>query len=309
MKTNKNYFFAGLLICLPFLASAQTPAATTPVASEPFASPEMVQQVLYLSFATVCVLLVSVVFLTISVRLLISQMLGQAGVEKKASAFDRLYQYLIGREEKKGKQLDVLINHEYDGIQELDNDLPPWFKYLFYLTISIGVVYMMVFHVFEIAPLSSQEYLDEMAQAEKDKTEYMKKAAFTIDENNITLAESAEDLAEGKGIFTQYCAACHGQLGEGKVGPNFTDKFWLHGGSINDLFKTIKYGVPEKGMISWQSQLNPRQMREVASYILTLQGTNPPNQKEAQGVEYIPASVTPADSTAVPVDSLNQTKP
>jgi cytochrome c oxidase cbb3-type subunit 3 len=160
-----------------------------------------------------------------------------------------------------------------------------------------------------MAPLSGQEYLDEMAQAEKDKTEYMKKAAFTIDENNVTLAESAEDLAEGKGIFKQYCAACHGQLGEGKVGPNFTDKFWLHGGSINDLFKTIKYGVPEKGMISWQSQLNPRQMREVASYILTLQGTNPPNQKEAQGVEYIPAGAAPVDSTAVPVDSLSQTKP
>ena len=309
MKTKKNYLFTGLLICLPFLASAQNQATTTPVASEPFASPEMVQQVLYLAFATVCVLLISVVFLTISVRLLISQMLGQAGIEKKASAFDRLYQYLIGREVKKGKQLDVMINHEYDGIQELDNDMPPWFKYLFYLTIGIAVVYMMVFHVFEIAPLSGQEYLDEMAQAEKDKTEYMKKAAFTIDENNVTLAESAEDLAEGKGIFIQYCAACHGQLGEGKVGPNFTDKFWIHGGSINDLFKTIKYGVPEKGMISWQSQLNPRQMREVSSYILTLQGTNPPNQKEAQGVEYIPAGVAPVDSTAVPVDSLSQTKP
>ena len=99
----------------------------------------------------------------------------------------------------------------------------------------------------------------------------------------MTIVSESSLVAEGELIFKNSCAACHGQLGEGGVGPNFTDDYWIHGGGIKDLFKTIKYGVPEKGMISWQSQLKPGDMQNVASYILSLRGTNPPNQKEAQG--------------------------
>ena len=99
---------------------------------------------------------------------------------------------------------------------------------------------------------------------------------------------SESDLASGKKIYTMHCVACHGTLGEGGVGPNFADEYWIHGGSIKDLFKVIKYGVPEKGMISWQTQLRPREMQEVSSYILQFQGTNPPNAKAPQGEKYVP---------------------
>ena len=90
-------------------------------------------------------------------------------------------------------------------------------------------------------------------------------------------------MGQGELIFKSFCAACHGQKGEGTVGPNFTDEYWIHGGGIQNVFKTIKYGVPDKGMIAWAAQLKPADMQKVASYILTLKGTNPPNPKAPQG--------------------------
>ncbi|MEX2379622.1 MAG: cytochrome c, partial [Vicingaceae bacterium] len=93
---------------------------------------------------------------------------------------------------------------------------------------------------------------------------------------------------KGAAIYQGNCATCHGQLGEGGAGPNLTDDYWIHGGSIKDIFSTVKYGVPEKGMISWQTQFSPEQMQQVSSYIMTLVGTNPPNQKDAEGELYVP---------------------
>jgi cytochrome c oxidase cbb3-type subunit 3 len=120
-----------------------------------------------------------------------------------------------------------------------------------------------------------------------------------IDENSVELSLDAGDIASGKEIFITKCAACHGQQGEGGVGPNFADKYWIHGGDINSLFKTIKYGVPSKGMISWQSQLSPKEMQQVSSFIITLEGTNPPNQKEPQGELYDRDGSTKNETTSV----------
>ncbi len=184
------------------------------------------------------------------------------------------------------KEKDIMFDHAYDGIRELDNSLPPWWVALFYISIGFAVVYMTYYHFAGIGNSSREQYEIEMEQAEEAVQAYLAKQADMVDESNVVLLTDEEALASGKTIFLESCATCHGNLGEGGVGPNFADNYWIHGGSIKDLFKTIKYGVPEKGMISWKSQLRASDMQKVASFILTLQGTDPPNQKEPQGELY-----------------------
>lgn len=197
------------------------------------------------------------------------------------------------------KEAAIMTDHDYDGIQELDNSLPPWWKYGFYFTIVWAVVYLAYFHVTNNGPSSAQEYKNELAQAEIEMAAYRAKAANLIDETNVVLLTEAADIEKGKATFTAQCVACHGAFGEGKVGPNLTDQYWKHGGDIKDLFKTIKMGVPGTGMKSWKTDLNPTAMAQVASYILTLQGTNPAGAKAAEGELYTPAGAAPAaaDST------------
>jgi cytochrome c oxidase cbb3-type subunit 3 len=178
---------------------------------------------------------------------------------------------------------DIDLGHDYDGIRELDNRLPPWWLVLFYGSIAFAAVYMYIYHWSGSDWSSQQEYIMAMEHGEEMKKAYLAKQADFVDETNVEMVTDDASLAIGKDIFMAQCAVCHGQLGEGLVGPNFTDPYWIHGGGVADLFKTIKYGVPEKGMISWKSQLRPSEMQNVASYILTLQGTNPPNQKAREG--------------------------
>ncbi|MHC1737149.1 MAG: cbb3-type cytochrome c oxidase N-terminal domain-containing protein [Ignavibacteriaceae bacterium] len=180
------------------------------------------------------------------------------------------------------KEKDILLDHDYDGILELDNNLPPWWKGLFYVTIVWGVVYLLWFHVFQVGNLQDAEYVEEVKIAEIEKAALMVGGA--IDENNVTKLTDPIALSAGKETFLKHCAACHGRSGEGLVGPNMTDDYWIHGADIKQVFLTVKNGVQEKGMISWKSQLNPVAMQEVSSYILSLRGTNPPNQKPAEGV-------------------------
>ncbi len=201
------------------------------------------------------------------------------------------------------EERDIMFDHEFDGIRELDNSLPPWWVALFYFTIIFGVVYYSYYHFTGQGPSSIEEYNSEMRLAKLQVDEYLASQVTQVDENTVTVLTEAAALESGKGIFVSYCAACHGMGGEGGVGPNMVDKYWVHGGSIQDIFRTIKYGVPEKGMISWQSQLNATAMQEVSSYILTLQGTNPPNQKEPEGTLYEPESEETAEE--VPVESEN----
>lgn len=185
------------------------------------------------------------------------------------------------------KEIDIELDHDYDGIHELDNSLPPWWLYLFYLTIAIGLVYLYVYEISNIGMTQEEEYVTEMEVAKKQRIYALSKVKDLVNESNVTVITDVDDLATGKNLFLMNCAACHGQLGEGTVGPNLTDKYWIHGGSIKDLYKTIYYGVPDKGMIAWKSQMQPSTIQKVASYILSLQGTDPPNQKARQGVEYI----------------------
>lgn len=185
------------------------------------------------------------------------------------------------------KEQDILLDHNYDGIQELDNDLPPWWKYGFYLTIVIGVIYLFYYHGGnDTHAVSVSEYIASVEQAKKEHEAYLARMDNLIDESNVEFLSDEGSLKSGEKIFMSNCKTCHGALGEGGAGPNLTDSYWLHGGSIQDIFKTIKYGIPEKGMIAWQTKLTPKQMQQAASYIKKLKGTNPPNGKEPQGEEY-----------------------
>jgi len=182
-----------------------------------------------------------------------------------------------------------LGGHEYDGIRELDNRMPRWWLYLFYITIIFAVVYMFGYHVTKWWPLQDEEYKSEMAvQAEIKKAN----PEPVVDLDAMVPLTAAADLTAGQDTYKKICSVCHGQNGEGLVGPNFTDEYWIHGDSTNNaisiknLYQVVINGVIEKGMIPYKDQLSPVQIQQVLSYILTLQGTNPANQKAAQGVKY-----------------------
>jgi cytochrome c oxidase cbb3-type subunit III len=192
-------------------------------------------------------------------------------------------------------EIDELTNdrylggHEYDGIRELDNRMPRWWLYLFYITIIFAVVYMLGYHVTNWWPLQEEEYNIEMAaQAEVDKAN----PAPVVDLVNMVPMTAETDLAAGLDTYKKICSVCHGQNGEGLVGPNFTDPYWIHGDTINNtisiknLYQVVIDGVIEKGMIPYKDQLSPVQIQQVLSYILTMQGTSPANQKAAQGAKY-----------------------
>jgi len=181
----------------------------------------------------------------------------------------------------------ILMDHDYDGIQELDNHLPPWWKYLFYATIVFGIVYVFVYHVTGTMPLQAEEYQREMAAAAKAAEMRLASVEIPdIDESSVVFVSDQAALTDGAALYARHCVVCHGAQGEGGIGPNLTDEYWIHGGGISDVFSVIKYGVQEKGMIPWQTTLNPLQMQNLSSFILTLEGTNPPNAKAPEGQLY-----------------------
>jgi cytochrome c oxidase cbb3-type subunit III len=211
------------------------------------------------------------------------------------------------------KEKDVLLDHDYDGIKELDNNLPPWWKYGFYFTIVFSFVYMLYYHASGSGKLQLDEYKAELAFAAQQKEERLKASADNVNEENVVILTDAEAIAHGKETFSKFCVACHKADGGGMVGPNLTDEYWIHGGGIKNVFKVITYGVPNKGMLSWQSQLSPKQIQQAASYILTLQGTNPQGGKEPQGEKWIDeviasAAQTPhsSDSAITSIDQLKK---
>lgn len=197
------------------------------------------------------------------------------------------------------EEANIDLGHDYDGIRELDNRLPPWWLYGFYLCIIFSCIYLWRYHVTHTAPSSLEELAAVMKKAEAEKEEYLKKAANNVNENTVTYLSDASALEAGKKIFITACAACHAADGGGTVGPNLVDEYWLHGGAMSDIFKSIKYGWPEKGMKSWKDDYSPVQMAQLASYIKSIKGTKPATAKEPQGEVYLEQTVN--DSTkAVP---------
>lgn len=202
-------------------------------------------------------------------------------VRKTNEALSKFWQY-ITRSTPIEKEADIMLDHNFDGIRELDNKIPPWFSWLFYLTIAFAVFYLLDYHVFNASPLQDEEYQIQVKEAEMQRAALIKSGAF-LNEESVTLLTDPASIDAGKQIFTTNCVACHAADGGGLVGPNLTDEYWIHGGGIKNIFKTIKYGVTAKGMIAWQSQLSPKQIQDVASFVISLHGSKPVSPKQPEG--------------------------
>ncbi len=181
------------------------------------------------------------------------------------------------------QEADVMLDHNYDGIKELDNVLPPWWVYLFYCTILFAVVYLVRFEIMG-GDTQAQEFDKEVAAAKIAVAEYNKTAPDMMNRDKVTLLTDAPSLAAGKEIFTKNCIPCHRPDGGGVIGPNLTDEYWINnGGGIKNVFTTISEGGRDgKGMKSWKTDLKPTDIQKVASYVLSLQGTKPVNPKPTE---------------------------
>jgi cytochrome c oxidase cbb3-type subunit 3 len=203
---------------------------------------------------------------------------------------------------------ELILDHNYDGIKELDNDLPPWWLYGFYASIIFAAVYLVKYEIFN-GDNQYDELETEYAQAEVELEEYKKTAKDLVDFNTVTVLADAGDVAKGRTIFESNCVACHMADGGGGIGPNLTDNHWILGGGIKNVFRTISEGGRNgKGMIAWKQSLKPSEMAQVSSYVLTLQGITPANPKAPEGdiwvSENAPKSDIPTDAIEVKTDSV-----
>ena len=221
------------------------------------------------------------------------------------------YQNMVSkltRSKEMEREEDIMLDHDYDGIKELDNVLPPWWVYLFYGTIVFALVYMIRFHVMNEYD-QEQEFKNEVELAELEKSKLPKSAADEISYETVVAVTDATSLAKGKEIFNNACAACHKADGGGLVGPNLTDKHWINGGGIKNIFKLISEGSKNNpSMVAWKANLSATDIQSVSSYILTLEGSNPPDAKAAEGEIWAETG----DAAAVPatvVDSTNVEAP
>ena len=219
--------------------------------------------------------------------------------------FKNIYKKLAGGKtiEEEG---EIILDHNYDGIKELDNNLPPWWLYGFYASIIFAAVYLLRYHVFD-GPSQIDELETELADARTAIEAYKKTAKNLVDINTVTQLTEATDLSAGKTIFETNCVACHMADGGGGIGPNLTDKHWILGGDIKSIFKTVSEGGRSgKGMIAWKQQLKPLEMAQVASYVLTFQGTTPANPKAPEGDLWEEESIeTTIETTETNIDSTS----
>ena len=208
---------------------------------------------------------------------------------KKTQQFSRLkaiYKRLLGTKPMEAEG-EIILDHNYDGIKELDNSLPPWWVYMFYATILFAVIYLVRFEIFNDYN-QIEEYEAAVAEAQIAIEEYKKTAKDLVDANTVELLTSPSDLNAGKTIYTNNCVACHKADGGGGIGPNLTDEYWILGGGIKNVFKTISEGGRDgKGMVAWKSELKPSEMAQVGSYLLTFQGTTPAEPKIQEGTLWI----------------------
>lgn len=246
----------------------------------------------------------------VTVSLMTEEQKKQREIEDAKSLFESKWYKNLMAKLTKAKALEsedeITLHHDYDGIKELDNDLPPWWVYLFYVTILFAVAYLSYYHLFG-GDNQYKEFDREWAQAQKEIEAYKLTATDLIDKETVVLLTEAGDLATGKKIFDEKCAACHKTDGGGSIGPNLTDDHWILGGGIKNVFNTIMEGGREgKGMIPWKSELKPSEVQKVSSYILSLRGSNPAEAKAPEGELWVdPEAASPVEeSTESVVDSL-----
>ena len=303
-----------LLICLSLVSQsgfAQTAAA---VAKKITNYGGLSSNNFYAFVAVIAVEIFAIFFLAFSIKRIYQELLP----EKIASAAkaSRLSNWWAAVDKKfftkavaVEREADIMLDHNYDGIRELDNALPPWWKYGFIFTVFVAFIYLGYFHAFGSGKNPTEEYAAEMEDARIEKEIYEANNKDKVDEKNILIAD-AGGIKAGQTMFEANCVACHLKDGGGNVGPNLTDDYWLHKGSLNDIYKTIKIGYPEKGMQAWNTQFTPKQISQIASYVKTLRGTKPAIAKAAQGDLYTEDAKTDSlSATTVAVDSASIAKP
>jgi cytochrome c oxidase cbb3-type subunit III len=238
----------------------------------------------FYAMMTIIALEVIVLFsLLVNIRILIRLLAAKPETEKLAKAIvRRSFMDRFNKSVSLEKEEAIILDHDYDGIKELDNSLPPWWKYGFYLTIVFAVVYIG-YYTFGDGPSSHDEYVEQVTKGDEEVAAYLAKSANNVDENTVTMVTDQAQLGDAKNIFESTCAACHVKDGGGNIGPNLTDDYWLHGGSLKDVFKSIKYGWQDKGMKSWKDDYSPKQIAALASYVKSLHGTHPAAPKAPQG--------------------------
>jgi cytochrome c oxidase cbb3-type subunit 3 len=187
-------------------------------------------------------------------------------------------------------EMDHLLNHEYDGIQEYDNPLPMWWKAIFWATIVFTPLYVLFYH-YGPGSLAHEKYDTAMVAFYDQQAKELLALGDITDTMLSDLRTNDSMMSNAKKVYGQRCATCHGVFAEGGIGPNLTDEFWIHGGRLTNIYDTIVNGVPEKGMLAWKKTLRPAEMMALASYVGTLQGSDPPNGKSPQGDPVDPADM------------------
>ncbi len=184
-----------------------------------------------------------------------------------------------------GHEEDVMTDHDYDGIRELDNVLPPWWLYGFYITIAISIYYTIMIFADPESYNQQKEYAAAVAKGKAEVEQYKKDHPELYDDANLIVLTDPADIAKGKELFaSKTCTACHLADGGGSIGPNLTDENWILGGGFKNIYNSIsKGGRPGKGMIAWEGTVNQKERQQLTSYILTLQGTTPANPKAPEG--------------------------
>lgn len=295
------------LLCGTTVFAQETGATAPSFWSDPVHHPMMP---LYLISAFVFITIVLVLIVALYMVRIINMLTTQAEKERATKLgiayvprpswwkrFNKTMNAAVPVEQEQSIELD----HNYDGIKELDNHLPPWWKWLFIGTIVWSGIYIFVYHFSDSLPLQTEEYQTEVTRAEEQAIlNAAGKPESVIDENTLVYSADAEILANGSKVFTINCVACHKADGGGNaIGPNLTDAYWLHGGELKNIFKTIKDGVVEKGMPAWGKAMSPKDVRDATFYVISLQGTNPPGAKAPQGNLHTPAPVK-ADTVSLP---------
>lgn len=202
------------------------------------------------------------------------------------------------------EEADVMLDHDYDGIKELDNVLPPWWVYLFYGCVVFAIVYLVRFHVVGDYT-QEQEYEMSLVEAQKEHEEYLKANPIQVNVDNVELLTDEASIAEGKKIFGESCVACHGANLQGGIGPNLTDKHWINGGGVKNIFKLISEGSSKNPtMAPWKDVIKSTDIQKIASYIISLEGSNPSEAKAPEGEIWV-AEGAAATEKAAPIENVD----
>jgi cytochrome c oxidase cbb3-type subunit 3 len=293
----KKIFLLSLSLLSYLGAFAQETVKEKSFWDDPFNHP-LLSFYLTLSFVFIIIVLtIAVCILLIRVVSLLSRQMEKQRAEAAGIAcvpelnwLEKLWQQL-NASVPVAQEKEIELDHNYDGIKELDNHLPPWWKWLFYGSAIWAVGYIAVYHISYSMPLSTEEYENEVTRANEAQQKFLaSQPKAAVDESNLVFTADAALIENGKAVFTKNaCGSCHRNDGGGNsIGPNLTDEYWIHGGGIKNVFHTINTGVVEKGMPAWGKSMSATDVRDVAFFVMSLQGTKPANAKAPQGELYKP---------------------